>query len=76
MFRKPFTPEELKAILDVLKEDPFIRPIIVTGMCTAMRRGDCCLLRWKDVDPGGALHHGENGKNRGDGQYPGVPDAV
>jgi len=23
---------------------------IVTGMCTAMRRGDCCLLKWKDVD--------------------------
>ena len=19
-------------------------------MCTAMRRGDCCLLKWKDVD--------------------------
>ena len=50
IFRKPFTPEELKAILDAAKDDDFIRPIIVTGMCTAMRRGDCCLLKWKDVD--------------------------
>ena len=50
VFRKPFTPEELKAILDAAKNDDFIRPIIITGMCTAMRRGDCCLLKWKDVD--------------------------
>lgn len=50
VFRKPFTPEELKAILDAAKDDDFIRPVIVTGICTAMRKGDCCLLRWKDVD--------------------------
>ncbi len=50
VFRKPFTPEEMKAILDTVKDDDFIRPIIVTGMCTALRRGDCCLLKWKDVD--------------------------
>lgn len=50
VFRKPFTPEELKAITEAAKDDDFIRPILVTGMCTAMRRGDCCLLKWKDVD--------------------------
>jgi integrase len=50
IFRKPFTPEELKAILDVAQDDKFIRPILVAGICTAMRRGDCCLLQWKDVD--------------------------
>ena len=50
IFRKPFTPEELKAIVDAAREDDFIRPILITGMCTAMRRGDCCLLKWKDVD--------------------------
>jgi integrase len=50
IFRKPFTPEELKAIVDAAREDNFIRPILITGMCTAMRRGDCCLLKWKDVD--------------------------
>lgn len=50
MFRKPFTPEELAAITDAAKADDFIRPIITTGMCTAMRRGDCCLLKGDDVD--------------------------
>lgn len=50
VFRKPFTPEELKAIVDAAREDDFIRPILITGMCTAMRRGDCCVLKWKDVD--------------------------
>jgi integrase len=48
--RQPFSPEEMKKILDACAGDDFIRPIIVTGMCTAMRRGDCCLLKWDDVD--------------------------
>ena len=48
--REPFTVEELKAIVEACADDDFIRPIIVTGMCTAMRRGDCCLLKWEDVD--------------------------
>jgi len=48
--REPFTVEELKAIADACAQDDFIRPVIVTGMCTAMRRGDCCLLKWDDVD--------------------------
>ncbi|MBX3744130.1 MAG: tyrosine-type recombinase/integrase [Verrucomicrobiae bacterium] len=48
--REPFSVEELKAIVDTCAGDDFIRPIIVTGMCTAMRRGDCCLLKWADVD--------------------------
>jgi len=50
IFRKPFSPEELKLILDASKDDAFIRPILITGICTAMRRGDCCLLKWSDVD--------------------------
>jgi len=48
--REPFTVEELKAITEACADDDFIRPVIVTGMCMAMRRGDCCLLKWKDVD--------------------------
>jgi integrase len=48
--RIPFTPEDLRAILDVVKDDSFCRPLIVTGICTAMRRGDVCLLRWSSVD--------------------------
>ncbi len=50
VFRKPFTPEELKAILEAARKDDFLLPIVITGMCTAMRRGDCCLLEWKDID--------------------------
>jgi len=48
--REPFTVEELNAIVEACAQDDFIRPIIVTGMCTAMRRGDSCLLKWDDVD--------------------------
>lgn len=50
VFRKPYTSEELARIIEVAKEHPFIRPIIIMGMTTAMRRGDCCLLQWKHVD--------------------------
>jgi integrase len=50
IFRKPYSPEELAAIVDAARTDEFIRPLLVTGICTAMRRGDCCLLQWKDVD--------------------------
>ena len=48
--RVPFTPDELKAIQEACAQDDFIRPVIITGMCTAMRRGDCCCLKWSDVD--------------------------
>jgi integrase len=50
VFRHPYTPEELKAILAAARLDDFIRPILVVGICTAMRKGDCCLLSWKNVD--------------------------
>lgn len=50
VFRHPFSPNELKAITDAARSDDFIRPIILTGICTAMRRGDCCLLKWDNVD--------------------------
>ena len=46
--RKPFTEKELNKIVAVA--DDFIRPIMITGICTAMRRSDCCLLKWEDVD--------------------------
>jgi integrase len=48
--RKPFTAEELKAILDAVQEDRLMRPLILVGVCTAMRRGDACLLKWEAVD--------------------------
>ncbi len=48
--RDPYSVDELQFILQASEQDSFVRPIIVTGMCTAMRRGDCCLLSWEDVD--------------------------
>ncbi|HEY1719148.1 MAG TPA: tyrosine-type recombinase/integrase [Verrucomicrobiae bacterium] len=50
IFRKPYSPEELAAIVEAARSDKFIRPIVITGICTAMRRGDCCLLEWTKVD--------------------------
>ncbi len=48
--RAPFTPEEIRDILAAAQNDDLMRPLIVTALCTAMRRGDCCQLKWKDVD--------------------------
>jgi len=48
--RIPFTPAELRVILDAARDDAFCRPLFVAGICTAMRRGDVCQLRWADVD--------------------------
>jgi len=50
--RQPFTQDELNAILEHC--DDLMRPVVLTAMCTAMRRGDCCLLKWESVD----LEHG------------------
>lgn len=50
--RKAFSPEQLGKILQVARDDDFVRPLVVTAMATAMRRGDCCLLKWSDVDLG------------------------
>jgi len=50
VFRKPFNEEELGAIVAAARSDPFILRIIVTGICTAMRKGDCCLLDWESID--------------------------
>ncbi len=55
IFRTPYKVEELDLILKQAKNDPFIYPLIVTGMCTAMRRGDCCNLKREDVDLDGGF---------------------
>jgi integrase len=52
MHRQPFTQAELNAILS--KCDDLLRPVFLTAMCTAMRRGDCAMLKWESVD----LEHG------------------
>jgi integrase len=48
--RVPYSPEELKAIFDAAKSDRLLYPLVVTAACTAMRRGDCCTLKWSSVD--------------------------
>ena len=52
--REPFTVEEITAIVDAADAVPEIKPLIITALCTAMRKGDVCQLRWRDVD----LKHG------------------
>ncbi len=53
--RKPFTPDELRSLLEVARGDEFMYPLIVTAACTGMRRGDVCRLRWADVDLAGGM---------------------
>ncbi len=48
--RKPFSPDELKCLLDTARNDPFLYPLVVTAACTGMRRGDVCKLRWESVN--------------------------
>jgi integrase len=51
--RQPFTQEELNKILEHC--DPILRPVVLTAMCTAMRRGDCCRLKWDSIDLNGGF---------------------
>ena len=48
--RKPLAEPQVKALLKVIENDDFCRPLITCGLSTAMRLGDCCRLRWADVD--------------------------
>jgi len=51
--RQPFSQEELTGILNNC--DAVLRPVVLTAMCTAMRRGDCCQLKWESVDLDGGF---------------------
>lgn len=55
MHRRPFTPEELKALFDTARRDPFLYPLVITAACTGLRRGDVCRLKWSDVDLGACV---------------------
>lgn len=48
--RKPFSPEELQALLDAASKDDFMHPLITAAACTGMRRADVCKLQWNTVD--------------------------
>ena len=70
IFRRPFTAEELGLIIEKAKDDPFIKPLIITGMCTAMRRGDCCTLLRSSVDMTGGFITVKTSKT---GEYVQIP---
>ncbi|HMP71770.1 MAG TPA: tyrosine-type recombinase/integrase [Kiritimatiellia bacterium] len=53
--RRPFTPEELRALLDAARDDDFMFPLVVCASMTGMRRGDVCGLRWESVDLSGGM---------------------
>ena len=46
--REAFTPEELRRIYDNL--DDFTRPLFTVAITTALREGDICNLRWREID--------------------------
>lgn len=46
--REAFTEDELRTIMD--KADSFIKPLFMIAISTALREGDICTLRWKDID--------------------------
>jgi len=48
--RHPFSQEELKALIAAAKGDPYIYPLIIVGVTTAMRLGDCATLCWEKID--------------------------
>ncbi len=48
--REPFKEEEVKALLEAAKADDVMHGLIVVALCTAMRKGDCCMLKWSSVD--------------------------
>jgi integrase len=50
LHRKPLTGDQIAKLLEVSAGDEFCRPLIVCGLSTAMRLGDCCTLRWDAVD--------------------------
>jgi len=48
--REPFSADDITAIMEAARDDDLMRPLITTALCTAMRRGDCALLKWSSVD--------------------------
>jgi integrase len=48
--REPFTEDEIAGILHAARDDDLMRPLIITALATAMRRGDCAQLKWESVD--------------------------
>ncbi len=61
--RKPFSTEELRALLDAAQVDQFMYPLVVCAALTGMRRGDVCTLKWSAVDLAGGMLAVKTGKS-------------
>lgn len=48
--RKTLPPEQEKRILELATGE--LRTLVIIGMCTGMRLGDCCMLEWEHVAEG------------------------
>ena len=48
--REPFKLDELMDVLAAAEEDPLIHSLIITAVCTAMRRSDMARLQWRNAD--------------------------
>ena len=68
--KTPFSADELTRILDAAREDALMYPLITTAACTAMRRGDVCLLRWRSVDLEGGFITVKTAKTGGTVEIP------
>ncbi|MDR2850168.1 MAG: tyrosine-type recombinase/integrase [Verrucomicrobiota bacterium] len=48
--REPLDAKEVERLLKTARRDPLAFDLIVTGLCTGLRRGDVCRLRWDSVN--------------------------
>ena len=71
--RTPFTSAELNRIMQEAADDDFLRPLIVCAICSAMRRGDVCRLRWGAVDLARGMLRVKTAKTGADVQIPILP---
>ena len=71
--RTPFTTAELNRIVQAAADDDFLRPLIVCAICSAMRRGDVCRLRWGAVDLARGMLRVKTAKTGADVSIPILP---
>ncbi|MFC1683157.1 tyrosine-type recombinase/integrase [Candidatus Zixiibacteriota bacterium] len=57
--------EEIKSLLEAAESDkaPYLRPIIILAITTAMRKGEILSLKWEDVDLDRRVIHIKHTKN-------------
>lgn len=48
--REPLAEDEMNLVLQTAQNtDPLMYELIVTGLCTALRKGDICTLKWSSI---------------------------